>query len=297
MMPHHFRMLVVVLAFPLTYLLGFASYQMYLEHWHTPQAPIINKARVQYPNYHLVALDALSAFKALPTTQQNKVRDRLEQNLVDFDVWMSDFANNPPAFTCVGENHNDQTRQFLETSFFSAFKPNVLMIESTEEQRRSLGRDTRSYVSLLGADIQGILKAQSKAATIVGIDQHKSQSSISREQAIFDNFNSNVKNNQTHVVLFGALHCGNFEGWFYDLQTRTSSAFAPNQSTNLRVLGEHQDGSLEAFIYFLDEIGLGKKHFVIASARNLGPWMNAAFPVLYDQTLKHYDTILVFRPT
>ena len=37
----------------------------------------------------------------------------------------------------------------------------------------------------------------------------------------------------------------------------TSEApFGPNQRINLYVLGEYQDWSLEAFIYFLDKIGL-----------------------------------------
>lgn len=295
MMPHHFRMLLVILAFPFTYFLGFASYQVYLEHWHTASAPLLNKARVQYPNYHLVALDALSAFKALPTSQQNDIRGSLEKNLIDFDDWVADFIIHPPEITCIGENHSDQTREFLSRYLFAAFEPDVLMIESTEDERQAIVRDTRSYVPLLGADIQGIIKAQSQSAAIIGIDQTKEQASLSREQAILQNFQTHAKIGQTHVVLFGALHCGDFEGWFYDLLSHAPTVFSPEQRTNLRVVGEHQDGSLEAFIYFLDEIGITKDHFAIPKTRNLPPWIYKMFPVFNDQTLKHFDTVLVFR--
>jgi hypothetical protein len=64
---------------------------------------------------------------------------------------------------------------------------------------------------------------------------------------------------------------------------------------NIRVVGEHQNGALEAFVYFLDEIGIDKKHFVIPDTRNLHPHIYALFRVLKRQTLDKYRSVIVFR--
>jgi hypothetical protein len=68
-----------------------------------------------------------------------------------------------------------------------------------------------------------------------------------------------------NLILFVALHCCDFVGWLYDLINTSEASFGPNQRTNLYVLGEYQDWSLEAFIYFLDKIGLRKKNFTITN--------------------------------
>lgn len=296
MMPHHFRMLLVILAFPLAYILGHVAYQEYNTHWRTGQSLPVSKTRVQYPNYHLVALEALTQFRALPEQRQLDIRRNLEDNLVPYEDWLKAFSQQPPRMTCIGENHSDETRRFLATAFFSEFKPDVLMIEATQAQTKSLIEDNRSYVALLGADIKGVLGAQTETAKIIGIDQTPAQSHISREQAILENFATSADLSRSNAVLYGALHCGDFEGWFYDLFLRANRGFKAGQTQHLRIVGEHQDGSLEAFIYFVEEVGLRRNHFVIPTPDRLLPWVKKSFPVLHDQTLKHYGSVVVFRP-
>lgn len=295
MMPHHLKMLIVVLAFPLTFILGVGLYQGYMTYIHIPTIAPPNLARIQYPNYHLVALNALEKFAALPPLNQQEIRNTLKENLIDFKPWVTAFSENPPQLICLGENHDDHTRLFLANSFFTRFKPDILMVEATSEELAQIQYNSRPYVPLLNADISAVLKAQSPSTKIVGIEQTNAQKNISREQAIYHNLLKAVQTKRTNLVLFGALHCGDFDGWLYDLISTSKAPFVPDQITNLRVLGEHQDGSLEAFIYFLDEIGLRRNNFTITNTRRLSTWVYTQFPVLNDQTLKHYDTVIVFR--
>ncbi|NQV99688.1 MAG: hypothetical protein HQ483_08320 [Rhodospirillales bacterium] len=295
MLPHHFRLLLVILAFPLTFLAGFGAYQIYLDYFHVVTVPPSSRVRIQYPNYHRVAQDALRNFAALPASRQGEIRQSLNLSLVDFQPWLAAFAASPPGLICLGENHDDQTRRFLARSLFSGLQPDVLMIESTPDELARIKRDRRPYVPLLGADISAVLKAQSPSTMIAAIDQRQAQKGMAREQAILTNLQNSAVAGRTNLVLFGALHCGNFEGWLYDLLGKSAIPFSPDQRSSLRVIGEHQDGSLEAFIYFLDEIGLHRGHFTITRPRDLAPWIHAAFPVLSDQTLIHYDAVVVFR--
>jgi hypothetical protein len=64
---------------------------------------------------------------------------------------------------------------------------------------------------------------------------------------------------------------------------------------NVWVLGEHQNGPVEAFVYFLDEIGIEKKHFVIPNTNSLHPRIYELFQMLNQQTLEKYRTLIVFR--
>ncbi|MEN8751256.1 MAG: hypothetical protein AB1Z18_00640, partial [Desulfobacterales bacterium] len=64
---------------------------------------------------------------------------------------------------------------------------------------------------------------------------------------------------------------------------------------NVRVLGEHQNGPLEAFVYFLDEIGIEKKYFVIPNTNSLHPRIYELFKLLKRQTLDKYRSVIVFR--
>ena len=63
---------------------------------------------------------------------------------------------------------------------------------------------------------------------------------------------------------------------------------------NVKVLGEHQNGPLEAFVYFLDEIGIGKKSFVIPDTSALHPYIYELFELLKQQTLEKYCSLIVF---
>jgi hypothetical protein len=64
---------------------------------------------------------------------------------------------------------------------------------------------------------------------------------------------------------------------------------------NVQLLEEHQNGPLEAFVFFLDEIGIEKTGFVIPDTRALHACIYAWFPSLNRQALQRYRSLIVFR--
>jgi hypothetical protein len=68
-----------------------------------------------------------------------------------------------------------------------------------------------------------------------------------------------------------------------------------DEMLNVRVLGEHQNGPVEAFVYFMDEIGIEKRNFVIPHTRSLPDHIYEWFPLLNRQILDKYRSLIVFR--
>ncbi len=296
MMPHHLRMLVLILAFPLVYFLGFWGYQVYLDRFHEPLPATANQNRIQYPNYHRVARQALAAFHTLEPAERKRLMVHLAQIIRDFDAWAIDLSRERPQFVCLGEDHTNETRRFLAEELFPVLQPDLLMLEATEPELARMRDDSRTHVPLLGADISKVLAALSPATQVIGIEQSATQQGQPREASIAENLLNSVAADGLNVALYGALHCADKDGWLYGRIRKSMDAALPAQRVTVRVLGEHQDGSMEAFVYFLDEIGLSRKHFVIMPTDDLDPWVMQAFPVLYDQTLRYFDAVAVFRP-
>ena len=53
--------------------------------------------------------------------------------------------------------------------------------------------------------------------------------------------------------------------------------------------------AIEAFVYFTDEIGFAKQHFVISDTRSLPERIYEWFPLLNRETLEKYRSLIVFR--
>lgn len=64
--------------------------------------------------------------------------------------------------------------------------------------------------------------------------------------------------------------------------------------TNVRVLQEHQEGSVEALVYFLAEIGIHRGDFVIRDSKAVHPLINDWFDLL-GVMLENFDALMVFR--
>ena len=64
---------------------------------------------------------------------------------------------------------------------------------------------------------------------------------------------------------------------------------------NAQVLEEHQNGPVEAFVYFLDEIGIERTDFVIPNTSTLPARIYEWFQLLNRQILEKYRTLIVFR--
>jgi hypothetical protein len=98
-----------------------------------------------------------------------------------------------------------------------------------------------------------------------------------------------------HIILFGALHCANEPNWLFEYLSGQVPFPLKIRMLNARVLGEHQNGPVEAFVFFLDKIGIEKKNFVIPDTSALHPRIFELFQLLKRQILENFCTLIVFR--
>jgi hypothetical protein len=161
----------------------------------------------------------------------------------------------------------------------------------------------RDYFPLLDADIMNILrtvKDRNPAIKIWGIEETDEQQkkqrghSNSRDQSIAHNFWDRFQPGRRHIILFGALHCTNESNWLFKNLCSQAPLPLKERMLNVQVLGEHQNGPLEAFVYFLDEIGIEKKTFVIPDTSALHPHIYELFQ-LVNRQMKKYCSLIVFR--
>ena len=117
----------------------------------------------------------------------------------------------------------------------------------------------------------------------------------SRDQTLARNFWNRFQPGMRHIILLGALHCANEPNWLFEYLHIQAPLFLKKRILNAQVLGEHQSGPLEAFVFFLDEIGIAKKNFVIPDTGALHPFIYELFQELNRQILEKYCTLIVFR--
>ncbi len=259
--------------------------------------------RIQHPLDHEQATKALNRFSQLPEGEKAAIINSLKSTLISMDQWLTYLEVSDYQIICMGEIHAESTRKFLAEEFFAKFDADVLLLEATPENLQSLidrmhaGRD---YFPLLGADIMQILRSVKRRNPVIkirGIEETEEQRkwSESRDQSIARNFWDRFQPGKLHIILIGALHCKNDpSGLFKNLFDQASLPLKEHM-LNLRVLEEHQNGPVEAFVYFLDEIGIEKRHFVIADTGSLHPGIHEMFQVLNGQTLEQYRSLVVFR--
>ena len=266
-----------------------------------------NSERIQHPFYHEEAAKALQRFSRLPESEKDAIKENLEFSLISMKQWLTHLDQSNYQIMCLGELHEEATRDFLAEKLFAKFSTDVLMLETTPEhlqrliKRLDAGRD---YFPLLDADIMKILRAvrhRNPAIKIWGIEETDEQKkgqrdhSNSRDQFIANNFWDKFQPGRIHIILFGALHCTNEPNWLFEYLYSQASLPLKKRMLNVRVLGEHQNGPVEAFVYFLDKIGIEKKHFVIPDTNSLHPRIYELFQMLNQETLEKYRSLIVFR--
>jgi hypothetical protein len=263
--------------------------------------------RIHYPFYHQEVANALKRFYRLPESEKTVIKKNLESSLISIEQWLTHIGQSDYQIMCMGELHEESTRNFLAEEFFAKFSTDVLLLEATPKdlkrliKRMDAGRD---YFPLLDADIMKILRSvkdRNPAIKIWGIEETDEQQkgqhghANSRDQSIAHNFWDKFQPGRLHIILFGALHCTNEPNWLFNQLCSQASLPLKEQMLNVRVLGEHQNGPLEAFVYFLDQIGIEKKHFVIPNTNSLHPRIYELFQLLNRQTLEKYRSLIVFR--
>jgi len=307
------KLILAALAWPLSLLVAIPIYEVVLDYF-TPvgrQPP--NLERIQHKLHHPVAIHALEQFAKLPPVEQGEIKASLKAVIADVEVWTQRLQVSNTWTLCIGEQHDEHTRYFLATELLPRLTPQAMMLETTpdglaEMEKMILNGD--AHVPLLKADISAIMRgywARDPDFKYFGIEETAEQKKIrdktrkgSRDQNITKNFFANYRTDGRNIILLGALHCRNYPGWLYrylEIGLPETGGGKPvgGDLINVRVIGEHQDGPVEAFVYFLDEIGLKSKSFAIAEAHKLHPWVWETFALFADQSFRPYKNTIVFR--
>ncbi len=301
------RIILFVIGGYFIVLLFLGAYEWIRKEYPRPPSSHPSTERIQHPFYYKQAKEALKRFAGLTKTERVAIKESLKSGLISMEQWMIHLDQSDYQIMCIGELHKDSTRNFLAEEFFKKFSVDVLLLEATpKELKRLIKRMNagRTYYPLLDADIMRILRAvevRNPDIKIYGIEETDKQKKThhgfagSRDKAIARNFWYRFQPGIRHVILLGALHCTNEPNWLFE-NLRSQAPFPlKKRLLNVYVLGEHQNGPLGTFLYFLDEIGIDKKDFVIPDTSALHPHIYEWFQLLNHQILKKFSTLIVFR--
>lgn len=299
---------LIVLGWPTALLLVIAAYQWYDDEYYVPDPLVVSRAQIQHPNDHPAAVEALSRFEALPRTEQDALLAEIRATIVPMATWFDDIDRQGFALLCLGERHNAQTRRFLAARIFRTLKLDALHLETTAEGLADIERRLakgREYAPLLGADIAATLRAARAAnpslivSAIEETDrQWQSRQRLgagSRDGSLAANLEAAFLRGGRNLVLFGAFHCTEEADRFYVESRRRLVSETAEQAASLLIIGEHQDGPLEAFVYFLDALGAAPGDFVLVDTNAVPPRIRRWFDLLWNGVFGRYRQVLVFR--
>jgi len=269
------------------------------------EAPV--DAFVQHLGYEAMATKTIAAFAAMPTSRRRSLIENLRGNLGNLDEELARLSASRLTILCVGERHMAATRRFLAEAVVPALAIDVLLLEtSSDELPGIMSRIDAglSEVPLLGEDIAAIVRSArgaNPAIVIAGIDESASQKAQrfgrkqgSRDISIAGNLRSHVRLGKRHAVLFGALHCADQPNWMYRHIRLGEHRVNREEIRNVNVIGEHQDGTLEAFLTFIHAIGVERRQFMIADTGGLDRLIFTWFPDLTRSFLR-FDAVVVFQ--
>lgn len=301
------RMIIAVLGGYVIILLLLSVHEWIGEKYPRPPTESPNTARIQHPYSHQLAVDALQRFSHLSNPEREAILENLNSNLISMEKWVMHLGQSDYQILCLGEFHRETTRQFLADEFFAHVRSDVLLLEATPRELKHLNtmvKAGRTYFPLLDADIMQILhtvRGMNPDIEIYGIEETDNQRKNrrdyvgARDKSIAGNFWERFDPGKRHIILIGAFHCTNQPNWLFDNLCGQVTPPLRNRMLNVQVLGEHQTGAVEAFVFFLDEIGIERKSFVLPDTRALHPLMYEWFHSLNRQTLESFRALVVFR--
>jgi hypothetical protein len=199
------------------------------------------------------------------------------------------------------------TRRFLAEVVLPALTIDVLLLETPGDALPEIMSRIDAglaEVDLLDADIAAIVRSvrgTNPAIVIAGIDETATQKAQrvhrkrgSRDISITGNLRSHVRRRKRHAVLFGALHCADQPNWMYRRVRLGERRINREEIRNVNVIGEHQDGTLEAFLAFIHAIGVEGRQFMIADTGALDRLIFTWFPALTRSFLR-FEAVIVFQ--
>ncbi len=290
-------------------LIGSALAQGWISDFLSPTAEQISNQRQRVsalPSHMGKSITA--RFVRMPIEEQNAIRSNLEQQLQSVDTWLESIARAKPQILCLGEEHEQSTRSFLTEKIFPRLDLDVLMLETTSAGLEVIDRaiqSKQSFVPLEGANIRPVIKAvreKNPDVTLVAIEETKPQrlrriklsNQGFRDDTLAVNFWKHYQKGKRHALIFGALHCGDNANWLYAQIRKQAPEHLRTGLLNVRVLGDYQNESLQAMVYFLKTISMTQEDFVVPDTALLHPEVKQWLALLVP-TLRDYQTLLVFR--
>ena len=263
-------------------------------------------AFVLHVGYEPLASNAIDAFASLPERRRQRVYENLRTNLGSIDEGLAELASTHVAILCIGEHHAGSTRRFVADSLLPALAVDVLLLEAPSDRMQLMLEEIDAGVPevlLLGEDIAAVVRSARRAnpsVIVAGIDESDAQKAQrihrgegSRDRAITANLRSHLGRRKRHAVLFGALHCADQPNWMYRRVILGERRIARENIRNVNVIGEHQEGSIEAFLEFIHVIGLERRNFMLTTTHALDPFIYSWFPALTRSFLR-FDSVIVF---
>jgi hypothetical protein len=150
------RVILALLGGYLIILLFLSVYDWIVEEYPRRPTKPPSSERIHYPFYHQEVANAIERFYRLPESEKAAIQENLQFNLISIEQWLTHLDQSNNQIMCMGELHEDSTRNFLAEEFFAKFSTDVLLLEATPKdlkrliQRMDAGRD---YFPLLDADI------------------------------------------------------------------------------------------------------------------------------------------------
>lgn len=264
-------------------------------------------AFIQHPGYEALATKAIESFAAMPDFRRRALVENLRANLGRLDASLAALRASRLTILCIGERHLAATRRFLADVVLADLPFDVLLLETSSDELPEMMRlidAGQPRVLLLGEDIAAIIRSArstNPAIVIAGIDETQSQKNQrmhrkrgSRDISIAGNLRSQLRRGKRHAVVFGALHCADQPNWMYRRIRLGEHRVSRDEIRNVNVIGEHQDGTVEAFLEFLHTIGIARRNFMITDISALDRTIFTWFPGL-TRSFERFDSVVVFR--
>jgi len=264
-------------------------------------------AFVQHAGYEAMADRGIEAFAAMPASRRRELAENLRSNIGNLDEELARLDESRLVILCVGERHMASTRRFLADTMFPKLAIDALFLEIPGDELPEMLRQIDAgvpEVPLLGEDIAAVVRSVRNSnadVVIAGIDESASQKAQryhlkrgSRDISIAGNLRSQIRRQKRHAVLFGALHCADQPNWMYRRIRTSERRVNREEIRNINVIGEHQDGTVEAFMVFAHDLGVDAREFMIADTGALDRLIFTWFPALTNSFLR-FDSVIVFR--
>lgn len=302
------RSILAIITIALLAALGIIAARWAMDHFVYAPIPveIPPDAPIRHRGAEIIATRALESFHALPDAEREAISVNLRHNVEPLAAWLAHVDDSRYEFICLGEHHDESTRRFMAAELLPALPMDVLMLEATPAELDDITsrmQKNERDVPLLDADIAAVIRSargRNPSLKLAAIEEQSAQRAWrqtvgrgTRDKSIAVNFRSNVRRGKRHVALLGALHCTNQDGWLYPRVSTGETRISPERMLNVNVLGNHQDGTLEALLVFMNELGIEHREFAIADTAALHPFIYEWFATL-TRRFGYYRSVVVF---